>query len=158
MPKALLFPMRYGQLLRSYSAWARINSSSISCDSSCRQQFRLIASLWAGSPRVDEVSRSITGYIYIFIYLFLFIYLYIYTIRMPGIAWNFLDPGAPCTDKIQQYQVVSEVRMTLDMWCVWAYHFWLLPFLGGAAQRTSSRRIQLLKIPITAEKIPITIP
>ena len=63
MPKALLFPMRYGQLLRSYSAWARINSSSISCDSSCRQQFRLIASLWAGSPRVDEVSRSITGYI-----------------------------------------------------------------------------------------------
>ena len=90
MPKALLCPMRYAQLLRSYPAWARINSSSISCDSSCRQQFRLIASLWAGSPRVDEVSRSITGYIYIYIYIiFLFIYTYIQyeCLELPGISW-----------------------------------------------------------------------
>ena len=111
MPKALLFPMRYGQLLRSYSAWARINSSSISCDSSCRQQFRLIASLWAGSPRVDEVSRSITGYIYIFIYLFIHIY--------NTNAWNCLEfPGSRSTMYRQDPTISSGFRGQDDAWYV----------------------------------------
>ena len=104
MPKALLRPMRYAQLLRSYPAWARINSSSISCDSSCRQQFRLIASLWAGSPRVDEVSRSITGYIYI-LYFYLFIHIYNTN------AWNCLEfPGSRSTMYRQDPTISSGFR------------------------------------------------